>query len=66
MPATNDQKQLLMDEVDGMDGNADRGGIQALIKIIETTTSPVICIANDYQNRKIQSLRNHCLDIKFK
>lgn len=39
---------ILMDEVDGMDGNADWGGIQALIKIIEKTNSPVICIANDY------------------
>jgi replication factor C subunit 1 len=36
-----------MDEVDGMDGNSDRGGIAALMKIIEKTTSPVICIAND-------------------
>ncbi|CAF4194713.1 unnamed protein product, partial [Rotaria magnacalcarata] len=31
-----------MDEVDGVTGNEDRGGIQALIELIQTTRIPII------------------------
>ena len=48
-----------MDEVDGMAGNEDRGGMQGLIAI------PVICICNDRQHQKIRSLANYCYDLKF-
>ena len=54
-----------MDEVDGVSGNNDRGGIQALIKIIKTTKTPIICICNDRQSQKVKSLANHCYDLKF-
>jgi len=53
-----------MDEVDGV-GAGDRGGIQALIQIIKDAKTPVICICNDRQSTKIQSLANHCYDLKF-
>lgn len=53
-----------MDEVDGMSGG-DRGGIQAIIKMIKEAKAPVICICNDRQHDKIRSLANHCYDIKF-
>jgi replication factor C subunit 1 len=55
---------LIMDEVDGMSAG-DRGGMSELITIIKTTKTPIICIANDYYDKKIASLKNHCLDIKF-
>jgi len=55
---------LVMDEVDGMSGG-DRGGMQELIALIKTTRVPIICIANDYYDRKISSLKNHCLDLKY-
>ena len=35
------KKVLVMDEVDGMAGNEDRGGIQELIQIIKT--SQIVC-----------------------
>jgi replication factor C subunit 1 len=53
-----------MDEVDGLSGN-DRGGVGALINIIKKTLVPIICIANDSKHKKLQSLMNHCYDLKF-
>jgi replication factor C subunit 1 len=55
---------IIMDEVDGVSAN-DRGGLGALILIIKKTRVPMICIANDRHNRKLQSLMNHCYDLKF-
>lgn len=56
---------LLMDEVDGMSGNQDRGGIQELIVLIKNSNIPIICICNDRQHPKIRSLANYCFDLRF-
>ena len=53
-----------MDEIDGC-GSGDRGGIQALIAIIKQSKVPIICICNDRQNRKLQTLITYCFDLKF-
>ena len=55
---------IIMDEVDGV-GQGDRGGIAALIKIIKETKTPIICVCNDRQDRKLMALVNHCYDLKF-
>uniref|UniRef100_A0A1A7YJX8 Replication factor C subunit 1 n=1 Tax=Iconisemion striatum TaxID=60296 RepID=A0A1A7YJX8_9TELE len=56
---------LIMDEVDGMAGNEDRGGIQELIALIKTTKIPIICMCNDRNHPKIRSLANYCFDLRF-
>jgi replication factor C subunit 1 len=56
---------LIMDEVDGVSGNADRGGIQELILLIKRSRIPIICICNDRQHKKIRSLANYCYDLRF-
>ena len=56
---------IVMDEIDGMSGNEDRGGIAAIIEIIKKTKTPIICIANDRQSPKLRSLANYCYDLKF-
>lgn len=56
---------LVMDEVDGMAGNEDRGGLQELIALIKTTNVPVICICNDRNNPKMRTLSNYTFDLKF-
>ncbi|KAJ7371467.1 replication factor C subunit 1 [Desmophyllum pertusum] len=56
---------LLMDEVDGMAGNEDRGGMQELISLIKNTKIPVICMCNDRNSQKIRSLANYCFDLRF-
>ncbi|KAK4879197.1 hypothetical protein RN001_007343 [Aquatica leii] len=56
---------LLMDEVDGMAGNEDRGGVQELITLIKNSNIPVICMCNDRNHPKIRSLSNYCFDLRF-
>lgn len=56
---------IIMDEIDGMAGNEDRGGIQTIISIIKSTKIPIVCIANDKHSEKIKSLTNSCYDLKF-
>jgi replication factor C subunit 1 len=56
---------LIMDEVDGVSGNQDRGGIQELILLIKRSRIPIICICNDRQHKKIRSLANYCYDLRF-
>ncbi|XP_050072097.1 replication factor C subunit 1 [Anopheles maculipalpis] len=56
---------LLMDEVDGMAGNEDRGGMQELIALIKESHIPIICMCNDRNHPKIRSLVNYCFDLRF-
>jgi replication factor C subunit 1 len=63
--AVSEKNIIIMDEVDGMGGNDDRGGISALIDIIKKTKIPIILICNEIHNPKLRSLINHCYDLKF-
>ncbi|KAM5192693.1 replication factor C subunit 1 [Mantella aurantiaca] len=56
---------LIMDEVDGMAGNEDRGGVQELISLIKHSKIPIICMCNDRNHPKIRSLANYCFDLRF-
>ncbi|NP_001186496.1 replication factor C subunit 1 [Xenopus tropicalis] len=56
---------LIMDEVDGMAGNEDRGGMQELITLIKQSKIPIICMCNDRNHSKIRSLANYCFDLRF-
>lgn len=56
---------LIMDEVDGMAGNEDRGGIQELISLIKESHVPIICMCNDRNHQKMRSLVNYCYDLRF-
>ena len=63
--STNSKNIIIMDEVDGMTGNEDKGGIKALIDIVKKTKVPIIFICNDIYSPKLKSLVNHCYDIRF-
>ncbi|GBN03869.1 Replication factor C subunit 1, partial [Araneus ventricosus] len=56
---------IIMDEVDGMSGNEDRGGMMELISFIKASKVPIICICNDRNHPKIRSLSNYCFDLRF-
>ncbi|XP_034114880.2 replication factor C subunit 1 [Drosophila albomicans] len=56
---------LIMDEVDGMAGNEDRGGMAELIALIKESSVPIICMCNDRNHPKIRSLVNYCYDLRF-
>ncbi|MCW3998103.1 MAG: replication factor C large subunit [Candidatus Bathyarchaeota archaeon] len=56
---------LFLDEVDGVFGQQDRGGIPAIIKIVNESLVPVIMAANDPDLQKIRPLRKVSKLIRF-
>jgi len=58
-------KLILIDEVDGISGRSDRGGIPSIIKIIKDSSFPVIVIANDVWISKLSPLRKTSQMVKF-
>ena len=59
-------KIILVDEIDGLSGKEDRGGIQALYDLIEKTTFPIILTATNPWDAKFSTLRNKSVLIEFK
>lgn len=67
---------IVMDEIDGMN-NGDKGGINALIKLMrpkktkkqrleDVTMNPIICIGNYHMDKKIRELMKVCMTIELK
>ena len=67
---------ILMDEIDGMN-NGDKGGINALIKLIrpkktkkqkleDVTCNPIICVSNYHVDKKIKELMKVCTTVELK
>ena len=67
---------IVMDEIDGMN-NGDKGGINALIKLIRQkktqkqklenmTLNPIICIGTYYMDKKIRELMKVCNTFELK
>ncbi|MCJ7721540.1 replication factor C large subunit [Candidatus Bathyarchaeota archaeon] len=56
---------LFLDEVDGVFGQQDRGGIGAIIKIIKESLIPVVMAANDSDLKKLRPLKKVCQLIRF-
>jgi replication factor C large subunit len=48
---------LLIDEVDGITGREDRGGVKSLIDVIAEAAVPIICTANEAYDQKLKALR---------
>jgi len=59
-------KIILVDEVDGLSGTNDRGGISTLNSLIETTKFPIICTATDAYDEKLKPLVKVTNLIEFK
>ena len=55
---------IIMDEVDGLSGGKERGGVGCLADIIRSSTIPILCIANE-MSPKMNPLKNVCLHLKF-
>jgi replication factor C large subunit len=58
-------KIFMIDEIDGMAGNEDRGGTAEIIKMIKESSYPIVLIANDPWNPQLRSLRSYCQLIQF-
>jgi replication factor C large subunit len=59
-------KIFLIDEIDGIAGRQDSGGVGAIIKIIKESKFPVVLTANDPWNQRLRALRNYCTLVEFR
>ncbi|MEM3730811.1 MAG: replication factor C large subunit [Candidatus Bathyarchaeia archaeon] len=57
---------ILLDELDGITGTVDKGGVKAITDIIKTSQCPIVLIANNAFDPRFANLRNICLLIEFK
>lgn len=58
-------KIILIDEVDGLSGMKDRGGAQALAKLVEKSSFPIVMTANDISLDKLSALVKKVITIEF-
>ncbi|RLI14250.1 MAG: replication factor C large subunit [Candidatus Hecatellales archaeon] len=59
-------KIILIDEIDGMEASADRGGARAILRIIRESAFPVVLTANDPWDRSLYEVRGLCELIEFR
>lgn len=59
-------KLIILDEIDGLHGNDDRGGSRAINKIIKEGQQPVIMMANDPYSNRIKSFKSKCKVINLR
>ncbi len=59
-------KIILLDEVDGISGTADRGALDAILELLEVTRHPVVMTANDPWSPQLRPLRDASLLVRFK
>jgi len=60
------KRMILLDELDGITGTADKGGVRAVIEVVKEAHCPVVLIANDIYDPRFATLRGYCLLIEFK
>jgi replication factor C large subunit len=59
-------KLVFFDELDGISGREDRGGLAAILKIIRETRYPVVLAVNDPWDTRFRPLREVCDMIQFR
>jgi replication factor C large subunit len=57
---------VLLDELDGLTGTADKGGVKATTDIVKNAQSPIVLISNIAYDPRFTNLRSYCLLIEFK
>jgi replication factor C large subunit len=60
------KKIVLLDELDGLTGTSDRGGVKATIDVVKTAQCPIVLIANNAYDPRFAYLRNYCFLVEFK
>jgi len=58
-------KIVLVDEVDGVSGTKDRGGIPTLVSLIAKSAFPIVMTCNDPFDKKFSGLRTKSIMIEF-
>jgi len=62
---TASRQLVVLDEADNIHGNYDRGGAQAITRLVKESSQPIVLIANDYYEMS-RGLRNACQEIEFR
>jgi len=57
---------ILLDELDGLTGTSDRGGVKATTDVVKAAQCPVVLISNSAYDPRFLTLRTYCLLIEFK
>jgi replication factor C large subunit len=57
---------VLLDELDGLTGTSDRGGVKAITDVAKTAQCPIVLISNAAYDVRFLNLRNYCLLVEFK
>jgi replication factor C large subunit len=56
---------ILLDEVDGLSGTSDRGGVGAIAKVIQESVHPIIMTANNPDSPRLKELYKICKVFTF-
>ncbi|UCD20974.1 MAG: replication factor C large subunit [archaeon] len=59
-------KIILIDELDGVSGTKDRGGLRELIRFISDSKYPIFLVCNDFWSQKLRPLRTKIQKLEFK
>jgi len=59
-------RMVLLDELDGLTGTSDRGGVKAITDVVKMAQCPVVLTANSAYDPRFTNLRVYCLLIEFK
>lgn len=57
---------ILLDELDGLTGTSDRGGVKAITDVVKIAQRPIVLIANSAYDPRFSNLRSYCFLIEFK
>lgn len=57
---------ILLDELDGLTGTSDRGGVKAITDVVKNAQCPVVLIANSAYDPRFATLRVYCSLLEFK
>jgi replication factor C large subunit len=58
-------KIFLLDEIEGLYGKEDFGGVKEIIIMIKETCHPLVLISNNPYDPKLRALRQYCLLVRF-
>lgn len=62
----NKGKIFLFDEIDGLAGREDLGGVGEIIKIVKQSRFPVVLISNNPYDSRLRILRQYCQLVQFR
>lgn len=57
---------IFLDEVDGIYGNQDRGGVEFLLNLIKSSRNPIVMVANIEENKKMVKLVKSAQVFRFR